>query len=62
MAEEAVVHVAVSCGYTDIAFDLIGVDDDLRAALDALPVASTQPDAPIQGPEADYTFDEVLPA
>jgi len=30
-AEEAVVHVAVSYGYTDIAFDLIGVDDDLRA-------------------------------
>jgi hypothetical protein len=61
-AEEAVVHVAVSCGYTDIAFDLIGVDDDLRADLDALPVGSTQPDAPGQVPEADYTFDEVLPA
>jgi hypothetical protein len=61
-AEEAVVHVAVTCGYTDVAFDLIGVDDDLRAALDALPVGSTQPEAPGQVPEADYTFDEVLPA
>src|SRR5450755_3340859 len=28
-AEEAVIHVAVTYGYTDIAFDLIGVDDDL---------------------------------
>jgi hypothetical protein len=62
LAQRGGQHVAVTCGYTDVAFDLIGVDDDLRAALDALPVASTQPDAPIEGPEADYTFDELLPA
>jgi hypothetical protein len=37
------------------------VDYDLRADPGALPVGCTQPDALVEGPEADYIFDEVLP-
>jgi len=61
-AEEAVVHVAIAYGYTDVAMDMIEDVPALAATLAGLPEGSTEPDSEFNGPESDYEFDEVLGA